>query len=703
MIYAYQTLIQYYCHTNQNSMKHIVLFFSLILCLGSFAQSGTLTPENLWKLQRVYGEQVSPDGKVVIYSQKNYDLDKNSGTSHLYSVSLDGSEPILISDGENSVYDAQWRPDGKKIGFLSTKSGSLQLWEMNPDGSSPTQISSFEGDFSNWHYSPDMKHISFTVDVKMEETLLDKHSDLPEASGRAYDDLMVRHWTQWHDYKYSHVAYAKIENGKVSKTYTDIMASDRADSPLQPFGGGEQIAWSNDGKNIVYVSKKLVGKEYAVSTNSELYMYNLDSKKTTNLTLGNKGYDNEPVMSPAGDMIAWVAMERDGFESDKNVVWVLDLKSNKKKALTNKIDQSFGSLSWSADQKAIYATSAVNATYQLFELNLDGKTFDALQLKNVRAVTTGIHNINGCQVAGGKIIGTKNSMSVPAELFAFEIKTGKATQLSQANNEMISEMKMGKVEKRMIKTTDGKDMLTWVIYPPDFDPAKKYPTLLYCQGGPQSAVSQFFSYRWNFQLMAANGYIVVAPNRRGLPSFGQKWNDDISKDWGGQAMKDYLSAIDEVAKESYVDNDKLGAVGASYGGYSVYYLAGIHENRFKTFISHCGLFNLESWYGSTEELFFANWDIGGPYWENPQPKSYELFNPRKLVGNWNTPIMVIHNELDFRVPLNQGLEAFTAAQLKGIPSKLLYYPDEGHWVLQPQNGVMWHREFYDWLDEWLKE
>jgi dipeptidyl aminopeptidase/acylaminoacyl peptidase len=703
MIYAYQTLIQYYCHTNQNSMKHIVLFFSLILCLGSFAQSGILTPENLWKLQRVYGEQVSPDGKVVIYSQKNYDLDKNSGTSHLYSVSLDGSEPILISDGENSVYDAQWRPDGKKIGFLSTKSGSLQLWEMNPDGSSPTQISSFEGDFSNWHYSPDMKHISFTVDVKMEETLLDKHSDLPEASGRAYDDLMVRHWTQWHDYKYSHVAYAKIENGKVSKTYTDIMASDRADSPLQPFGGGEQIAWSNDGKNIVYVSKKLVGKEYAVSTNSELYMYNLDSKKTTNLTLGNKGYDNEPVMSPAGDMIAWVAMERDGFESDKNVVWVLDLKSNKKKALTNKIDQSFGSLSWSADQKAIYATSAVNATYQLFELNLDGKTFDALQLKNVRAVTTGIHNINGCQVAGGKIIGTKNSMSVPAELFAFEIKTGKATQLSQANNEMISEMKMGKVEKRMIKTTDGKDMLTWVIYPPDFDPNQKYPTLLYCQGGPQSAVSQFFSYRWNFQLMAANGYIVVAPNRRGLPSFGQKWNDEISKDWGGQAMKDYLSAIDEVAKESYVDNDKLGAVGASYGGYSVYYLAGIHEDRFKTFISHCGLFNLESWYGTTEELFFANWDIGGPYWENIEPNSYELFSPHKLVANWNTPIMVIHNELDFRVPLNQGLEAFTAAQLKGIPSKLLYYPDEGHWVLQPQNGVMWHREFYDWLDEWLKE
>lgn len=703
MIYTYQTLIEYYCHSNQNCMKQIALFLSLVISLGSFAQSDILTPENLWKLQRVYGEQVSPDGKTAIYSQKAYELDKNSGISHLYSIALDGSEPVMISDGESSVYDAQWRPDGKKIGYLSTKNGSLQLWEMNPDGSSPTQVSSFKMDFSNWHYAPDMKHISFTVDVKMEETLLDKHSDLPKASGRAYDDLMFRHWTQWHDYKYSHVAIAKIENGKVAKTYTDIMAKDRADSPLQPFGGGEQIAWTNDGKNIVYVSKKLVGKEYAVSTNSEIYMYNIESKTTTNLTEGNKGYDNEPVMSPKGDMMAWVAMERDGFESDKNVVWVLDLKTKKKKALTAKIDQSFGSLSWSADQTKIYATSGVDATYQLFELNLEGKSFEALKLKGMRAVTEGIHNINGCQVVGNRIIGTKNSMSAPAELFAFDIKTGEASQLSQANNEMVGEMKMGKVEKRMIKTTDGKDMLTWVIYPPDFDPNKKYPTLLYCQGGPQSAVSQFFSYRWNFQLMAANGYIVVAPNRRGLPSFGQKWNDEISKDWGGQAMKDYLSAIDEVAKESFVDNEKLGAVGASYGGYSVYYLAGIHEDRFKTFISHCGLFNLESWYGSTEELFFANWDIGGPYWENVEPNSYDLFSPHKMVASWNTPIMVIHNELDFRVPLNQGLEAFTAAQLKGLPSKLLYYPDEGHWVQKPQNGVMWHREFYDWLDEWLKD
>jgi len=353
---------------------------------------------------------------------------------------------------------------------------------------------------------------------------------------------------------------------------------------------------------------------------------------------------------------------------------------------------------WNSTGDKIYSLSPVDATYQIYEVSLNKDN----TMKSIRAVTSGIHNINSVAIAGKKLIGSKSTMSMPNELFVWDIKTGKEAPLTTENKGMLDEMKMGKVEKRMIATTDGKEMLTWVIYPPDFDSSKKYPTLLYCQGGPQSAVSQFFSYRWNFQLMAANGYIIVAPNRRGLPSFGQKWNDDISKDWGGQAMKDYLSAIDEVAKEPFVDNDNLGAVGASYGGYSVYYLAGIHEGRFKTFISHCGLYNLESWYASTEELFFANWDIGGPYWEQPTPKSYNLFSPHKLVQNWDTPILVIHNELDFRVPLNQGLEAFTAAQLKGIPSKLLYYPDEGHWVLKPQNGVMWHREFYGWLDEWLK-
>ena len=675
-------------------MRNLRYILLLLIAAPILTFGQHLTPENLWKLQRVYGEQVSPDGNTILYSQKSYDLEKDAGTAHLMTVPVNGGEPTMISDGEKSVYDAQWRPDGQKIGYLSTASGSMQLWEMNADGSEARQITDFSFDISNWHYAPDMKHISFTRDVKIEESLADKYNDLPEATGRAYDNLMFRHWTQWHDYEYSHVCFADYNEGDIIAQYTDIMMEEPYDSPMNPFGGGEQITWSPDGQSIVYVCKKEVGKDYAVSTNSDLYQYSLASGETVNLTEGMMGYDTEPVFSPKGTHLAWMSMAKNGFESDKNDIIVMNLSSMEKINLTAGIDQTFGHPVWSNDQKTIYTLSPVMATYQAFSIDVVSK--------EIKAITEGEHNVNSIALAGKMLVGTKSSMSHANELYTWNIGSGKEMQLSTGNKDLMAGMKMGKVEKRMIKTTDGKDMLTWVIYPPDFDPNKKYPTLLYCQGGPQSAVSQFFSFRWNFQLMAANGYIIVAPNRRGLPSFGQKWNDDISKDWGGQPMKDYLSAIDEVAKEPFVDNDKLGAIGASYGGYSVYYLAGIHEGRFKTFISHCGLFNLESWYASTEELFFANWDIGGPYWDSPMPESYTKFSPHKLVQNWDTPILVIHNELDFRVPLNQGLEAFTAAQLKGIPSKLLYYPDEGHWVLKPQNGVMWHREFYGWLDQWLK-
>jgi len=667
----------------------------LLLCSFTYVASAQekLTPENLWKLKRVYSEEVSPDGKQVIFNQKEYDLENDKGVSHLYIMSVSGGDAKQISDG-TSVYEAHWRPDGKKIGYLSMASGSLQLWEMNPDGSNAKQVSKMDIEIGNWAYSPDMKHISFTSEVKIEESLADKYPDLPHATGRAYDNLMFRHWTQWHNYAYSHLMISDYADGDMSNTYVDVMKDEPHDSPTKPFGGSEQIAWSPDGKSIVYACKKKVGKDYAVSTNTDLYQYVLSSGQTENLTEGMMGYDLDPVFSNDGKQLAWMSMAQDGFESDKNVIATMNLSTKQRTLVTKDIDQTFGNIVWSADDKHIYALSPVNATYQLFEITLkDG---------SLRGITEGIHNINSAQLAGNVLVGTKSSMSAASEIFSWDISSGNETSLSQANKELMDKMGMGKVEKRMIETTDGKQMLTWVIYPPDFDPTKKYPTLLYCQGGPQSAVSQFFSFRWNFQLMAAQGYIVVAPNRRGLPSFGQKWNDDISKDWGGQAMRDYLSAIDEVAKEPFVDNDNLGAVGASYGGYSVYYLAGIHEGRFKTFISHCGLYNLESWYASTEELFFANWDIGGPYWVSPQPESYSKFSPHSLVQNWDTPILVIHNELDFRVPLNQGLEAFTAAQLQGIPSKLLYYPDEGHWVLKPQNGVMWHREFYGWLDQWLK-
>ena len=673
----------------------------LAITLQAGLAQNTLTPENLWKLNRVYGEQVSPDGSTIIYAQKSYNLEEDKGTTHLMKMDIKGGEAKMLSDGKSSIYEAQWRPDGKKIGYLSPESGSMQLWEMNPDGTGKTQISKIEGGISNFHYAPDMKHISFTKEVKIEESLSDKHADLPKATGRAYDNLMFRHWTQWHDYKYQHVFIADYGQN-IGSPITDIMKGEPYDSPMNPFGGSEQIAWAPDGKSIVYVCKKKVGKDYAVSTNSEIWHYNLETKETKNLTDGHMGYDNEPSFSSDGKWLAWLGMKRDGFESDKNVIWVRNMETGSQFSLTESLDQSFGHLVWSEDNKTMYAISGVSATYQAYKIELKKDGHEKLKVGAFSVVTKGDHNVNSISIAGNKLVGSMNTMSKPAELYEWDLKTLEQKQLTHANDALLAKMKMGKVEKRMIKTTDGKDMLTWVIYPPDFDASKKYSTLLYCQGGPQSAVSQFFSYRWNFQLMAANGYIIVAPNRRGLPSFGQEWNDQISKDWGGQAMKDYLSAIDEVAKEPFVDNDKLGAVGASYGGYSVYYLAGIHEGRFKCFISHCGLYNLESWYASTEELFFANWDIGGPYWDPKLKDAYLKNSPHRNVDKWDTPILVIHNELDFRVPLNQGLEAFTAAQLKGIPSKLLYYPDEGHWVLKPQNGVMWHREFYDWLDTYLK-
>ncbi len=679
-------------------MKHTLFILILTGALSSFAQD-KLTPESLWEINRVYGEQVSPDGQTVIYCQRSYDLKENKGRTDLMIVPVEGGTPKRISSGKMSVSEPQWRPDGEKIGFLSAVDGKMQFFEMKPDGGLVQQLTFFEDGLSNFHYAPNMKHISFTQEVMLNTSLADIQGDLPLATGRVYDDLMVRHWTEWSDLKYQHPMIVKypIEAGEAP---IDVLNGRPYDSPMKPFGGSEQLVWAPDGKSLIYVCKKAVGKEYATSTNSELYQYDLKSGESLNLTKGNMGYDNEPVFSNDGAWLAWLGMKRDGFESDKNVVWVRNMATGKNTALTAELDQSFGHLVWAPDNQTIYAISGVDATYQIYELELK-VSGNEIELKQAKAITEGTHNINSIQLAGERLIGTMNSMSKPAELYAWEMN-GKSMQLSRANTELADNVKMGKVEKRMIKTTDGKDMLTWVIYPPDFDPNKKYPTLLYCQGGPQSAVSQFFSYRWNFQLMAANGYIIVAPNRRGLPTFGQEWNDAISKDWGGLAMKDYLSAIDEMAKEPYVDNDKLGAVGASYGGYSVYYLAGIHEGRFKCFISHCGLFNLESWYASTEELFFANWDIGGPYWEPNMSAAYEKNSPHRMVGNWDTPIMVIHNELDFRVPLNQGLEAFTAAQLQDIPSKLLYYPDEGHWVLQPQNGVMWHREFYDWLDTYLK-
>lgn len=471
------------------------------------------------------------------------------------------------------------------------------------------------------------------------------------------------------------------------------MQGELYDAPVKPDGGCEQIAWSPDGNKLCYTCKKQKGKEYALSTNSDIYLYDLNTKKTSNLSEGNPGYDMDPVFSPKGDMLVWKSMATAGYESDKDRIMIYNFATSSRTDYSANFDQSSASFQWSADGSSLYFISGINATYQVYSMSLADKT--------IKQITKGAHNYTALLVKNNTIIGAKMSMSMPTEIFKIDQASGVQTQLSFINKPILSKISMGKVEEKWVSTTDNKQMLVWVIYPPNFDAKKKYPALLYCQGGPQSAVSQFFSYRWNFQMMAANDYIVVAPNRRGLPTFGQAWNDQIAGDYGGQNMQDYLSAIDEISKQAYVDPARLGAVGASYGGYSVYWLAGHHQKRFKAFIAHCGMFNLESQFAETEEFFFVNHDLGGPYWQDPKPKSYD-YSPHLFVKNWDTPIMIITGGKDFRIPYTESFQAFNAAQLKGIPSKLLFFPEESHFVLKPQNSILWQREFFGWLDKYLK-
>ncbi len=680
-------------------MKLKNIFTLLLLSSASIVSAQTkMVPETLWKFGRVAEPTVSPDGKSVVYTVTRYNVEENRGNTELFIVPVSSGEPKQITNSTTSESNPRWRPDGKKIGYLGLESGDPQLWEINPDGSDKRQVSFVKGGIANFNYSPKGTHVYFTQDFQIDKPLTERYPDLPKANAKEYDGLMMRHWNQWEDGAYSHILFASYTDGKIG-TAKDIMPLEPFDAPNGPFGGEEEICWSPDGKSIAYASKKSKGTEYATTTNTDIYIYSLETGRTENISTPNLGYDTQPRFSPDGKSIAWLSMERAGFEADKNRIMVLDITTKTLKEITKDFDQSADEMIWSADSKTIYFASCSNAVHQLYSYSIFAKS------NNIIKITDGMADMGSIGLAvDGKntyLIATKVSMSKPAEVVRVELLKGKIHQLSNTNDALLSTLKLAKVEKRMVTTTDDKDMLAWVIYPPDFDPTKKYPTLLFCQGGPQSTVSQSFSYRWNFQLMAANGYIIIAPNRRGLPSFGQEWNDEISGDWGGQAMDDYLSAIDDISKESYVDTNRRGAIGASYGGYSVYWLAGHHNKRFKTFIAHCGVFNLESMYGSTEEVFFSNHDMEGPYWKNPQPKSYEKFSPHKFVQNWNTPILVIHNEKDFRVPLSEGLQAFSAAQLRGIKSRFLYFADEGHWVTKPQNSLLWQREFYRWLNETL--
>ena len=660
-------------------------------------KDGRMTPEALWAMGRIGGMNVSPDGKKVVYTVAYYSVPENKSNREVFVMNADGSDNKQITKTGFAENEAVWIKGGTKIAFLCNESGSSQLWEMNPDGTGRKRLSDYDKDIEGFAFSPDEKKVLFISQVKTVNSTADKYPDLDKATGVIITDLMYKHWDEWVT-TVPHPFVADFDGESISNP-VDVMEGELFESPMKPFGGIEQLAWNITSDKIAYTSRKKTGKEYAISTNSDIYVYDLNTKQTTNITEENKGYDTNPTYSPDGKSIAWLSMERDGYEADQNRLMVMNLETGEKTFVSKDFDSNVDSYCWSADCKRIYFTGVWHGESQIYQIDLaDGN--------KITPLTEGMYDYASVALLGDKLIAQRHSMSMGDEIYSIDL-TGDhtVTQLTFENKHIYDQLTMGKVEERWMKTTDGKQMLTWVIYPPQFDPTKKYPTLLFCEGGPQSPVSQFWSYRWNFQIMAANDYIIVAPNRRGLPGFGLEWNEAVSGDYGGQCMKDYFTAIDEVAKEPYVNKDRLCCVGASFGGFSVYWLAGHHDKRFKAFIAHDGIFNMEMQYLETEEMWFANWDMGGAYWEKQNATAQRTFanSPHKFVDKWDTPILCIHGEKDYRILANQGMAAFNAAVLRGVPAELLIYPDENHWVLKPQNGVLWQRTFFEWLDMWLKK
>ncbi len=630
----------------------VILFFAYVV---SVSAQQNLTPEMLLQLARINAFGITKDGKSVAYSVRTYNVENNKKTTNSYIIPITGGASVITENAADLIANNRISPDGKM---------SLSAYDVK------------------------LKKI-FGKDI---------YPDLSKSDVMVYDNLNYRHWDNWEDGAYSHIFVNRLSGNAIADSI-DIMPNEPYDCPQKPFGGDEDFIWSPDSKQVIYVTKKKFGKEYAQSTNTDIYSYDILTKRTTNLSEGMMGYDVQPAFSVLG-RLAWLSMKTDGYESDKNDI-IVDygtLRLN----LTKDWDGTVTDFKWSADGKKVFFVAPIDGTVQLFEVTDPGLT---KKLPVVKQITKGDYDVQSMiGQSGNTMVITRTDMNHAAEIYIVDLTTGSMKQLTHENDANYSTISMSKIEKRYVTTTDGQKMLEWIIYPPNFDPTKKYPTLLYCQGGPQSPLSQFYSFRWNFQLMAANGYIVVAPNRRGMPGHGVKWNEQISKDYGGQNMQDYFTAIDEFAKEPYCDKNRLGCIGASYGGYSVYYLAGIHEKRFKTFIAHDGIFDWRSMYGTTEEMWFVNWDIGGAYWDKDNAaaqKSYNQYNPVNLVKKWDTPILIIQGGQDYRVPIEQGLGAFQAAQLQGIKSKLLYFPNENHWVLKDQNGLVWQREFYKWLKETL--
>ena len=676
------------CQTNKETEKTPITKPQITI------EGGRLTPEALWAMGRI--NSVHPDAKTgkIAYTVSYYSVEENRSTSWIRVCKLENGE--LKTEQEFVGHSPVWH--NGELCYIN-KDGQVVIGEKILTG--------FDKDIEGFLLSPQADKIILIAQVKTIASTADKHPDLPLASGRVVDDLMYKHWDEWTETA-PHPFLCELKSMKGSKSSkelevvncVDLLEGTPYESPMKPFGGVEQLAWSPDGKQIAYTCRKKSGLEYAISTNSDIYLYDLETGTHTNLTEGNGGYDTNPTYSPDGQWIAWQSMERDGYESDENRLMIQNLETGEKRFLTRGMETNVDAYYWK-DNNSLVFSAVWHATSMLYEINLQGER---------TCLTNGQYDY----VPGGNIGNTyyclRHSMREANEIFAFTPSATDNTpapivQLTHENDNIYSQITMGEVVPRWQKTTDGKDMLTWIIYPPHFDPSKKYPTLLYCEGGPQSPVSQFWSFRWNFMMMSANDYIIVAPNRRGLPGFGNKWNEQISGDYGGQCMKDYLSAIDEfVANEPYVNKDRLGCVGASFGGFSVYWLAGHHNKRFKAFIAHDGIFNMEMQYLETEEKWFANWDMGGAYWDKKNKIAQRTFanSPHLFVGEWDTPILCIHGEKDYRILANQGMAAFDAAKMRGVEAQLLIFPDENHWVLKPQNGILWQRTFFAWLDKWLK-
>jgi dipeptidyl aminopeptidase/acylaminoacyl peptidase len=697
-------------------MASLAVLMALTACKKDDAASksaieikdGQFTPEVMLALGRVSDPQVSPDGTRILFNVNYQNIEENKGNSDIWVMDIDGKTPAVnLTNTPSSENNAVWINDGAMIAFLyrdpKKEDSKTQVWVMKADGSSRKPVSELENGVDGFVISPDGTKIVMISNVKYGKTLpTDHYPELDKANARIIDDMMYKHWDQW----VTEVPHPFVADftGNVVKDPKDILEGTEYESPMLPWGGIESFAWTPDSKQLIYTCRKKTGKEYAFSTNSDLYLYDVASGKTVkNLTEGMMGYDTNPRVFK--DKMAFLSMEHDGYEADKNRIFLLDMKSGEKKDLTENWDYSADDIAWSPDGKYIYFLAPHMGTIPMFRIDIATQQVDTISPVNRNEEDNKYYDFGSIvPLKDGKVITLRHNYAEPNEIYSMEM--GKEpVQLSHVNDEILKQLKPITIKKEIVKTTDGKDMTVWVVLPPDFDASKKYPSIFFCEGGPQSPVSQFFSYRWNFRLMASQGYVVIAPNRRGLPGFGTEWNAQISRDYGGQNMKDYISAAEYMKQQPYIDGDRMGAVGASYGGYSVYWLAGNHNNTFACFLAHAGIFNLEAQYLETEEMWFTQWDLGGPVWEKNNAdaqKTYREANPINFVENWNTPIMITAGELDYRIVFTQACQAFNAAQIRGIPSRMVLFPEENHWILRPQNALVWHREFFKWLDTWLK-